>query len=154
MKYLVQHARFALIATTILRVACSSELVRRAGEDIVPSFDYSWIKRYAALGDSFAAGIGVGDRLSGGDAKACSRYEGGYPNKIQAEVKAQDYQFLACSGAVTQDMIQKQVPQLSGKYDLITISGGGNDVGFSDVLKACLFLPQPVRSFLRLSLPL
>jgi lysophospholipase L1-like esterase len=80
------------------------------------------------------------------DAKECSRYTGGYPNKVQSVVRAKEYQFLACSGATSKDVIDKQVPQLKDKYDLITISAGGNDVGFSDVLKACLFLPKPVSS--------
>jgi lysophospholipase L1-like esterase len=136
----------AVLATFAFTISSTFALpLEKRDLDIEPSYDYSWIKRYAAIGDSFAAGIGVGDLEDASDAKACSRYTGGYPNKIQAIIQAEEYQFLACSGAVSADMIEKQVPQLQGKYDLISVSAGGNDVGFSDVLKACLFLPKSVR---------
>jgi hypothetical protein len=138
-----RFARWALFALGLPAV-CANPIIKR-GDDIVPSYDYSWVKRYAAIGDSFAAGIGVGNLEGAKDAKECSRYTGGYPNKMQEEIQAGEYQFLACSGAVSKDMTEKQVPQLKDKYDLITISAGGNDVGFSDVLEACLFLPKPVR---------
>jgi lysophospholipase L1-like esterase len=137
--------RSAYWATLALAISTTfASPIHKRDESIVPSYDYSWIKRYVAIGDSFAAGIGVGEVEGASDAKACSRYTGGYPNKIQDAVQAGEYQFLACSGAVSADMVEKQVPQLQGQYDLISVSAGGNDVGFSDVLKACLFLPQPV----------
>lgn len=41
-------------------------------------------------------------------------------------------------------MVQVQRPKLAGYFDIITVSAGGNDVGFSDVLKACMFLPSSV----------
>jgi lysophospholipase L1-like esterase len=142
MERCVRHASWTLFALG-LPAAFASPIVKR-GEDIVPNYDYSWVKRFAAIGDSFAAGIGVGALEGASDAKQCSRYTGGYPNRMQEEIDAEEYQFLACSGAVSKDMIEKQVPQLKGQYDLISISAGGNDVGFSDVLEACLFLPKPV----------
>jgi lysophospholipase L1-like esterase len=117
---------------------------------IYDPFDFSWVKSYGAFGDSFAAGIGVGNLRPDVDAKACSRYSGGYPAKVQAVIQAQNFQFVACSGDTSKDILATQFAKLlpiSSTFDLITMSAGGNDVGFSDVLKACLFL-GPTVSFL------
>ncbi|KAH6621723.1 SGNH hydrolase-type esterase domain-containing protein, partial [Boeremia exigua] len=108
---------------------------------------FSWVKSYAALGDSFAAGIGAGERRGSAFDQEwqCSRYSDAYPLKIQDVVEADNFKFLACTGAVIDNIVQDQVPQLNqnaGLWDLITVSAGGNDVGFGDVLKACLFLPN------------
>lgn len=46
-------------------------------EDDFDPWDLSWIKSYAAIGDSFSAGIGVGDKRPEQDAPNCSRYTGG-----------------------------------------------------------------------------
>ncbi|KAF2464582.1 uncharacterized protein BDR25DRAFT_380815 [Lindgomyces ingoldianus] len=107
--------------------------------------DFSWIQSYAAVGDSYAAGIGVGTVLGQPDAVQCSRYDGAYPQKMNSVIQAPNFQFIACSGHTSKDMIMNQIGQLQdNSYDLITVSAGGNDVGFSDVLKACLFLPTPM----------
>lgn len=110
-----------------------------------------WIKRYAALGDSYAAGIGIGNVGSAQDAAECSRYDGAYPEKIQSIVEAESFQFVACSGDLSKNVVETQLGKLKStgfndrvEFDLITVSAGGNDVGFSTVLEACLFLPKPV----------
>ena len=59
-----------------------------------------------------------------------------------------EWGFLACSGATTSDVRLSQIPgtgkkgisnplRLSRSTDLVTITVGGNDVGFSDVLEFC-----------------
>jgi hypothetical protein len=116
-------------------------------------WDFSNIKSFAALGDSFAAGIGVGEVTPQDDAPNCSRYTGGYPLKMQKVINAQNFQYVACSGDVSKDVREIQLPKLKPPnkekpedktFDLITMSAGGNDVGFADVLKACLLLPSKV----------
>lgn len=56
-----------------------ASLVRRAGDPT----DFSWVHRFAALGDSFTAGIGSGNQLGGvfhnKDDWTCSRYDQSYP---------------------------------------------------------------------------
>ncbi|KAI9859474.1 MAG: hypothetical protein M1813_006616 [Trichoglossum hirsutum] len=49
------------------------------------------------------------------------------------------FEFIACSGATSEDVLKEQVPQLSSGYDLITLSAGGNDVGLTSILNACVF---------------
>lgn len=116
-------------------------LRNRAEEDSI----FSWVRNYAALGDSYAAGIGIGQLRKEKDAYDCSRYDGGYPEKVQEAVQSNVYEYIACSGDTTKEVLEKQLGKLSQpQYDLITMSAGGNDVGFSDVLKACIFLNNGV----------
>ncbi len=104
--------------------------------------DPSWIENYAAIGDSYAAGIGAGDVLSGNGDVACSRYDGAYPVLLNNSFGAQSkFQFLACSGDESTH-VKDQINKLDdNSQDLITVSAGGNDVLLSDVLKACIYTP-------------
>ncbi|KAF2735138.1 SGNH hydrolase [Polyplosphaeria fusca] len=124
-------------------IATRSLQARQDGGDM-DEWDFSWVKSYAAIGDSFAAGIGVGERRPEQDAYDCSRYTGAYPLKVQNAIQAENFFFVACSGDTSKDIIQNQffkLPPISNSnFDLFTVSAGGNDVGFSDVLKACVFL--------------
>ncbi|MFD0417494.1 SGNH/GDSL hydrolase family protein [Streptomyces sp. NPDC127108] len=63
-----------------------------------------------------------------------------------------DYHFVACSGARTYDMLQdgqsSEVPQVDAGYldqntSLVTLSIGGNDARFADVITKCIDLPLP-----------
>ena len=49
------------------------------------------------------------------------------------------FQFLACSGAKTDDVLEKQIPKLGPNQNLITMTISGNDVGLSKILNACIF---------------
>ncbi len=86
---------------------------------------------YVALGDSFSAGTGT--RASTDD---CYRSPYGYPALIaQSQGLTLDYQ--ACSGATTSDVLNHQVGALSADTDLVTMTIGGNDLGFADVITEC-----------------
>ena len=102
----------------------------------------SWIRNYAAIGDSYAAGIGAGQVLNGNGDTACSRYDGAYPVLLNNILGAKSkFQFLACSGDKSTH-VKDQVAKLADKsQDLVTISAGGNDALLSDVLKACVYTP-------------
>lgn len=108
-------------------------------------FDHSNIKSYAALGDSFAAGIGAGTRLNGWGDYFCSRYDNSYPSIINAnpsfgDKQGRSFQYFACSGAVTADVIKNQITGLKDRsLDLVTLTIGGNDAKLSDVLHACIY---------------
>lgn len=60
-----------------------------------------------------------------------------------------DLQHVACSGATTSDVLDRaqrgtsrpQLAHLSDRTDLVTITIGGNDIGFSDIARACLAPP-------------
>lgn len=62
--------------------------------------DPGWIKDYAAIGDSYSAGIGAGNVLTGPGDSECSRYDGAY-SEIVNEILGpgqRKYKFVACSG--------------------------------------------------------
>ncbi len=48
----------------------------------------------------------------------------------------------ACSGATTATVLSSQLSALSSATTLVSITVGGNDVGFSSVMETCVLLPQ------------
>lgn len=100
---------------------------RRAGPN--PA-DFSWIKKWAAIGDSFTAGIGSGNLYSRerGDIK-CSRYDHAYPAIINRALgpSVQDFQFAACSGDRSVQIFE-QVSNMKASQDLVMMTAGGNDL--------------------------
>ncbi|KAH7304114.1 SGNH hydrolase-type esterase domain-containing protein [Rhexocercosporidium sp. MPI-PUGE-AT-0058] len=113
---------------------------RQTADADVDYEDLSYVKKWAAIGDSYAAGIGAGTKLA--DSGPCARYNDSYPNLINTfdtMSGTQKFDFLACSGATTPDVVDKQVSVLTDSYDLITVSSGGNDVGLVDILNKCIY---------------
>ncbi|RJQ82661.1 SGNH/GDSL hydrolase family protein [Pseudonocardiaceae bacterium YIM PH 21723] len=88
---------------------------------------------YVALGDSFSSGNGAG-AYSGGD---CHRSANAYPVLHAAQAGATSFTHAACSGAVTEDVLADQVTELSPGTTLVTLTIGGNDVGFSKAMTIC-----------------
>ncbi len=122
----------------------SRNVLRR--DDPTDPEDFSAFTGFAGLGDSFAAGIGGPAHDS--DTK-CARGDTGYPNLINEDGRmggpaGRTFQFLACSGATSKDMVKNQIPATKGNQQLITLSAGGNDVGLSKILDACIFGWSPV----------
>lgn len=91
--------------------------------------------QYVAVGDSYAAGDGAGNYLS--DGTTCHRSLLGYPGLV-ASAGRFNLNLQACSGAVTTDVTTRQLGTLSAKTAFVTITIGGNDIGFSDVITTCL----------------
>ncbi|MGH3874548.1 MAG: SGNH/GDSL hydrolase family protein [Pseudonocardiaceae bacterium] len=92
---------------------------------------------YVALGDSYSSGVGTGsyDAASGD----CARSPLSYPPLWAAANDPAGFEFVACSGATTGDVRGKQISALSPGTNLVTITIGGNDVGFGPVLQTCTF---------------
>ncbi|MEV0649733.1 SGNH/GDSL hydrolase family protein [Phytomonospora sp. NPDC050363] len=90
-------------------------------------------EQYVALGDSYSSGVGTREYLAD---DGCYRSKHAYPYKAAAEIGA-TLSFQACSGAKTADVLSKQLGTLSAETDLVTISIGGNDAGFSSVITQC-----------------
>lgn len=88
---------------------------------------------YVALGDSYAAGTGAGD-YSGG---SCFRSANAYPVLWRNANGPSSFKFVACGGATTDDVLGSQVGALSAATTLVSISIGGNDAGFGDVMLTC-----------------
>jgi len=87
---------------------------------------------YVALGDSYASGVGLAPSLA-------------YPVLLRAHGVApfSTLTSAASSGAVTGDVTGSQVGTLRDTTETVTLTVGGNDVGFASVLAACLRSPDP-----------
>ncbi|WP_030676701.1 SGNH/GDSL hydrolase family protein [Streptomyces cellulosae] len=91
---------------------------------------------YVALGDSYSSGVGAGGYLSAsGD---CKRSTKAYPYLWAAAHSPSTFDFTACSGARTGDVLASQLTPLSSATALVSISVGGNDAGFADVMTTCV----------------
>lgn len=104
-------AALALTATTALPAVAGPLTPNRA--------------RYAALGDSFAAGVGSST------AEAYPALLAGRLNKVT---------FAAASGATTADVLA-QARQVKPNAQQVTLTVGGNDIGFADVALTCALTP-------------
>ena len=89
--------------------------------------------KYIALGDSYASGQGAGPYQD----DVCYRSENTY-SELAAEVKAiKLVRNAACSGKTTQDVVKSQLRQLNKSTELVTITAGGNNLGFGDIITKC-----------------
>src|SRR3978361_229533 len=80
---------------------------------------------YIALGDSYSSGVGAP-----GQSGLCLRGSSGYPAQWARRNDPRSFTNLACGGATTSDVLSLQIPFLTAKADLVTITIGGNDAGF------------------------
>jgi hypothetical protein len=121
---------------------------------------------YVALGDSYSAGVGNGQYGWGSERNKCYRSHKAYGPLIDKDQKL-NMAFVACTGAVTNDLFTPnnednhtpsgslEPAQMCGAPDatacpagkdpwlgpltkVVTLTIGGNDVGFSDVLAQCI----------------
>ena len=100
---------------------------------------------YVALGDSYASGEGSFSYRA--DPNVCHRATNGYAVQLAA-ARNLHLQFGACSGAVTRDLFAQNSTgnpteayqeRLLGPWTkLVTLSIGGNDLGFGDVMSDCI----------------
>jgi lysophospholipase L1-like esterase len=96
---------------------------------------------YVALGSSFAAGIGLGPRAPDSPVH-CFRGMGGYPSLV-AQRTGLDVVDMTCSGSTTghilnggQLLLGSQLAAIGPDARLVTITSGGNDVGYIGDLMA------------------
>ncbi|HXB63263.1 MAG TPA: SGNH/GDSL hydrolase family protein [Solirubrobacteraceae bacterium] len=90
--------------------------------------------QYVALGDSYSSGVGTREFYE--ESGECDRSPDAYGPKIAAS-KGYTLSFQACSGAITTEVDEKQLGTLSASTSLVTITIGGNDAGFSNVIVNC-----------------
>jgi lysophospholipase L1-like esterase len=89
---------------------------------------------YAALGDSYSSGVGAPPYDLD---PVCQRSSRGYPPLWAVTHQTASFEFAACSGARTADVLATQISVLRPSTDLVTITIGGNDAGFGPVLQTC-----------------
>ncbi|HEX6352377.1 SGNH/GDSL hydrolase family protein [Actinophytocola sp.] len=93
---------------------------------------------YTALGDSYSSGVGTRTYYS--DSGSCYRGPQAFPVQVAARLGA-PLTFVACSGAKVPDVLN-QLGGLNTSTAFVTVSVGGNDAGFADVITRCA-LPWP-----------
>ncbi len=119
---------------------------------------------YVALGDSYSAGEGIPRYFpetrnldEGGD--RCHRSPAAYPLQLVFESPEPTVTFRACSGAVTDDLFNDRTEPRTGgprsvvvsaqvdprtvpdpSVELVTLTMGGNDVAFSQIVRHCFEL--------------
>lgn len=89
---------------------------------------------YVALGDSYSSGTGTRSYID--DGTDCLRSTYAYPSLIAA-ARGYALNFRACSGATVPDVAATQLGALTSGTSYVSVSVGGNDAGFADVLTEC-----------------
>jgi len=93
--------------------------------------------RYVALGDSYSSGVGTNSYTL---SSSCLRSAYAYPY-LEAQARPNTaLVFAACSGATTTDVMNNQIASVTADTALVSITIGGNDAGFSNVIVSCTTL--------------
>ena len=118
---------------------------------------------YVALGDSYASGEGLQSNattyISPSNNDGCHRSVTAYPVLVAASLNVDLGQFeaygsggfVACSGATSKDLLKgengepAQLSALSSATRWVTVTAGGDDLHFANVLLACLGLRASVK---------
>jgi GDSL-like Lipase/Acylhydrolase family len=115
----VRAVRFAALASTLFALVVPTA----AGAD-----------QYVALGDSFSSGVGTGSYTL---SSSCRRSVYAYPWLISQQRPNTSLTFVACSGATTNDVMGSQIGSVTGTTSIVTVTIGGNDIGFSNLIVQC-----------------
>jgi lysophospholipase L1-like esterase len=106
--------------------------------------------RYVAMGSSFAAGPGIPSRVPGSPRRA-ARSTGNYAHLV-GRALGLDLHDVTYSGATTSDILDRsaggqpaQLDAVTADTRLVTITAGGNDVGYLGRLTLAS-LPWPLRA--------
>ena len=91
---------------------------------------------YVALGDSYSSGLGAGSMIS--SSGSCDRSTNAFSQLWANANHPASYVSVACSGATTSTVISTQLSALSAATTLVSITVGGNDVGFSSTMETCV----------------
>lgn len=101
---------------------------------LAPTASAEQVDEYVALGDSYSSGNGTyAANLDWG----CYRSTYAYPYIVGQERPDTDLTFVACQGATTEDVIGGQDQHLDADTDYVSITIGGNDIGFADLIIGC-----------------
>lgn len=113
----------------------------RTASGLARTYGISGSRLYAALGDSYSSGLGASGDESGG---GCHRNVDAWAFDMQSDWNA-NTRLIACAGNVTSDVNGTQFSSAQAYYgsagmgpQLITLTIGGNDVGFSPMLEQCV----------------
>ncbi|MEU1428674.1 SGNH/GDSL hydrolase family protein [Nocardia sp. NPDC005746] len=89
--------------------------------------------KYVALGDSYAAGVGISTILD----KSCSRSDRNYAHLFAAQ-RGYALTDVTCGGATIDSVASTQLSAVTADTTLVTLGVGGNDIGFGQLVKDCV----------------
>lgn len=139
-----------LVGAILTPQTATTATTRSAPEDPI-----SWL----STGDSFSSGEGVL-----GNKGACAQSQNAWGPRAARTLRddqdwpVEDIAFTACTGHLAEDFYNRRHPDRGDlwewaleqtappddRFDVITMSFGGNDIGFADVLWDCVHLPDKV----------
>lgn len=99
-----------------------------------PSASAATADEYVALGDSYSSGNGT---FAANLDWFCYKSTYAYPYLVAQQRANTSLMFAACQGAQTSDIINGQNYWLTAETDYVTITIGGNDIGFADLIISC-----------------
>ena len=131
----------AALAAALVLASCTSPSA--SGPAPAPETTVLRVVRYLALGDSYTAGEGLPPFDM--STPACHRSEMAFPRLVRVGTTVATSR--ACSGATTAHVLEReqhpgvgrQVDGVSADTDLVSITVGGNDLGFATVMSECVF---------------
>jgi lysophospholipase L1-like esterase len=119
--------------------------------EILPAVTAGQVGGYAIVGDSYSSGVGAGPYDSGTNTStnSCLRSANAFGRVYAAGppivYPASSVQHAACSGATVTNLTTTgqygeaaQISQIDPQSALVTVTIGGNDVGFASVLQTCI----------------
>ncbi|MFI7702290.1 SGNH/GDSL hydrolase family protein [Nonomuraea sp. NPDC049480] len=136
--------RRATVTATAVLGACAALVTAGPGTALAEGTGAtgSFGARYVALGDSYASGFGIIPV----EHEACGRGKANYPHVLRTVYKSKSYTNAACGGATTRSIWNAhkgeppQIKALKPDTTLVTVSVGGNDIGFEKIVTECAFL--------------
>lgn len=93
--------------------------------------------KYVALGDSYSAGNGANSKNLN---SSCNRNTYAYPYLVSQQRPNTALTFVACAGATTSNILNDQVNSVTSDTKIVTMTIGGNDIGFTSLIIACTTL--------------
>ena len=124
----MRYSRMLAIGVTVLTLGTAAAIAGAA----LPAEAASTV-HFVALGDSYSSGVGAG-----GTSGSCGQSPNAYPKLWATANSVASFTFAACSSARTSDVIASQLSSLSTATTLVSITIGGNDVGFSSIMETCV----------------
>jgi hypothetical protein len=119
---------FSLRAARVALVCLLFGLTTAAAPAVASADDY------VALGDSFSSGVGTGSYTL---SSSCRRGVYAYPWLVAQQRPNTTLTFVACSGAKTTDVMANQIQSVTAGTEIVTMTIGGNDIGFSNLIVQC-----------------
>lgn len=131
---------------TRVRVVVACAALALGGLAVPPATAQEQVGSYVALGDSYTAGPLIPNQLD--DPIGCLRSDHNYPHLVATALGVPAFRDASCAGAGTEDMNSPQdldsgpdnppqLDRLDAQTRLVTLGVGGNDIGFTEIVRTC-----------------